>query len=171
MTDKGLGAALDELKAKEGIRSDAALAKTLGVTRAFISAIRIGRKNVPEKLTHEVFTRLARNIASEGQLEDYVGTASASKYQSNLAVLTFALKRADGACELCHGPAPFLRANGEPFLEAHHITPLRDGGEDAVANVVMLCPNCHKKVHYHHSEHDTKKLLLVCKDLREISCE
>ncbi|HDY7447493.1 TPA: HNH endonuclease [Vibrio vulnificus] len=45
--------------------------------------------------------------------------------------------------------APFIkRSNGEPYLEVHHIIPLSQGGLDSLENVISLCPNCHRKIHF-----------------------
>jgi len=63
-------------------------------------------------------------------------------------VVAFVEARAKGECELCCKPAPFVRANGEPFLEVHHIHPLSEGGGDTVANAAALCPNCHRECHH-----------------------
>lgn len=56
-------------------------------------------------------------------------------------------RRAGGICQLCEQPAPFIDRNGEPYLETHHIEWLGDGGSDTVDNVVVLCPNCHRRMH------------------------
>ena len=59
------------------------------------------------------------------------------------------LARADGVCECCGQPAPFMRASdGTPYLEVHHTIRLADGGEDTVDNAEALCPNCHRMKHY-----------------------
>ena len=44
---------------------------------------------------------------------------------------------------------------GEPYLEAHHVIRLADGGKDTIDNVVAICPNCHRKVHVLDDEADT----------------
>jgi hypothetical protein len=62
-------------------------------------------------------------------------------------VRRFALLRAKGKCQLC-GAAGFLLPNGSMFLETHHVIPLAEGGPDSVNNVVALCPNHHREVHY-----------------------
>ena len=62
-------------------------------------------------------------------------------------VAGYAKQRANGICQLCGLPAPFRDREGEPFLEIHHIIPRNEGGQDAVENVVALCPNCHRKMH------------------------
>lgn len=54
---------------------------------------------------------------------------------------------AHGYCQLCGNKAPFETESG-PFLETHHIDWLSEGGNDSVENVVAICPNCHRKMHY-----------------------
>lgn len=36
---------------------------------------------------------------------------------------------------------------GAPWLEIHHIDPLGNGGETTYDNLIVLCPNCHTRVH------------------------
>ena len=62
-------------------------------------------------------------------------------------VIAWVLQRAAGSCELCGEPAPFVRRDGAPFLEVHHVRPLADGGSDRVTNAAALCPNCHRRCH------------------------
>ena len=63
------------------------------------------------------------------------------------AIKLYALARAKGICEGCGNNAPFESKKG-PFLEVHHVYRLGDGGPDHPENVIALCPNCHKHVHY-----------------------
>lgn len=59
------------------------------------------------------------------------------------------LEKANGICEGCSKPAPFIsKATGQPFLEVHHKVTLADGGEDTVENAEALCPNCHRRKHF-----------------------
>lgn len=56
-------------------------------------------------------------------------------------------KKAVGyACQICcdHLPNPALSRR---FVHAHHIQPLSEGGPDRVHNLVVVCPNCHSRVH------------------------
>ena len=70
-------------------------------------------------------------------------------YARNPTVVAEALYKANGICEACHQPAPFIKkSNGEPYLEVHHIKPLSEGGEDSLENVQAICPNCHRKMHF-----------------------
>lgn len=70
-------------------------------------------------------------------------------YARNPNVVAEALYKANGICEACHQPAPFIKkSNGQPYLEVHHIKPLSQGGEDSLDNVQAICPNCHRKMHF-----------------------
>ena len=72
-----------------------------------------------------------------------------SVFQRNPDVVAEVLFRANGICEECKMPAPFMRAGtNDPYLEVHHRIHLADGGDDTVANAIALCPNCHRKAHY-----------------------
>ena len=68
-------------------------------------------------------------------------------YERDEKVVQYALRRADGYCQLCDLPAPFLRKDGTPYLEVHHIEYLSNGGDDTIDNVAAICPNCHRKMH------------------------
>lgn len=59
------------------------------------------------------------------------------------------------SCELCGYKSP-VQDSG--FLEVHYIKWLSRGGEPTVDNMVMLCPNCHRKLHLLNDENDVKIL-------------
>lgn len=69
-------------------------------------------------------------------------------YERSEYLRFYALKRAQGVCEGCGQPAPFLNKAGEPYLEVHNVRRLSDGGPDDPAWVVALCPNCHSRAHH-----------------------
>lgn len=70
-------------------------------------------------------------------------------FKRNPDVIVEVLARANGLCELCGVPAPFLRASDlSPYLEVHHKIPLADGGDDTVENAIAVCPNCHREEHF-----------------------
>lgn len=79
-------------------------------------------------------------------------------YDRNVYVAELAKRRADGVCQLCDRPAPFIDKTGAPFLETHHIQWLSEGGEDSIQNTVALCPNCHRMMHSLNRKADIKKL-------------
>ena len=71
-----------------------------------------------------------------------------TQYTRDAAVVAWVLQNAGGICESCDSPAPFIREDGSPYLEVHHVTRLADGGEDTIRNAIALCPNCHRELHY-----------------------
>jgi 5-methylcytosine-specific restriction enzyme A len=75
-------------------------------------------------------------------------TVTTEVFVRNADVVVEVLDRADGKCEICHDTAPFLRRDGCPYLEVHHVVQLADGGEDTTENAVAVCPNCHRQAHY-----------------------
>ena len=75
-------------------------------------------------------------------------TTQTQQYKRSSEVRRHVKERADGFCEGCGKPAPFISKTGEPYLHAHHIHELSDGGTDTPGTVIALCPNCHYKVHH-----------------------
>lgn len=73
--------------------------------------------------------------------------AKRSYWRRSEVVREYVLWRADGVCERCGSDAPFARVDGAPYLEAHHIRRLTDGGPDDPRSVAGLCPNCHREAH------------------------
>ena len=70
-------------------------------------------------------------------------------FDRNPDVVAEVLLRANGLCEHCKKPAPFMRKkDGSPYLEVHHKIKLADGGEDTVENAMGICPNCHRQLHF-----------------------
>jgi len=51
----------------------------------------------------------------------------------------------DGECQIC-GWAP-RRSYGTELCEAHHVRWLSRGGDDALSNLVLICPNHHRAIH------------------------
>ena len=69
-------------------------------------------------------------------------------YQRSEDIRAYVLARADGTCESCGKPAPFMRPDGSPYLEPHHTRRVSDGGPDHPRWVGGICPTCHKEIHY-----------------------
>ena len=92
-----------------------------------------------------------------------------NSYERDPKVKAWVLKGANGNCEMCLNDAPFLKENGGPYLEVHHILPLSEGGSDTIQNTVAVCPNCHMKFHY-----GAEKISLrnsVISKIRRLVCE
>jgi len=109
-----------------------------------------------------------QSIQIEQIAEEYVqGVISGPGSRRNVTSSTFVRsaevvketrKRANGKCQLCNQPAPFIDKKGNPYLEVHHVIWLSRGGEDSTANTVALCPNCHTRMHVLDKDEDVEKL-------------
>jgi len=86
-------------------------------------------------------------------------------YARSPFVSAYAKQRANGICQLCNTPAPFVSRKGEPYLETHHIIWLSNGGDDTIENTAALCPNCHRKMHKLDLADDKKYLEQKAKSL------
>lgn len=81
--------------------------------------------------------------------------------------------RSDYKCNIDENHKSFVSKNGKPYMEAHHLIPLgaQDKfkyGLDADANIVCLCPNCHRNLHY---GKDIDEILKKLYDSREQELE
>lgn len=85
-------------------------------------------------------------------------TVTGTQFERDPYVSRMTKRRANGICELCTQPAPFNDANGEPYLETHHVDWLARGGDDSLLNTVALCPNCHRRMHVLDLKEDAEKL-------------
>lgn len=79
-------------------------------------------------------------------VEEYV-TTQYSRSSKNGAI---ALMKANYQCEYDNNHITFNRANGTNYTEAHHLIPVCLGAQSTnnIANIVSLCPNCHRWIHY-----------------------
>ena len=59
-----------------------------------------------------------------------------------------ALKKLYGECQITGGQYVFLKDDGDPYLEVHHLIPLGLGGADSPANLVVLSAHMHRMLHY-----------------------
>ncbi len=71
------------------------------------------------------------------------------------------LMLSEGRCEVCDRPAPFIRENGLPFLEVHHVKRLAHGGPDSTNNAIACCPNCHRQLHHGADRDELRRSLLA----------
>lgn len=96
-------------------------------------------------------SRLFRELSGEmpaGQAVPEKVHNSIDQFVRDAAVVAYVLREADGQCECCMNPAPFVKRNGLPYLEVHHVLPLASGGSDRASNAIAACPNCHRELHH-----------------------
>lgn len=86
-----------------------------------------------------------RPVGSKAPTKTVVTT---TQYERDPKVKAWVIQQVGNCCERCNGVAPFEDDVGLPFLELHHLRRLADGGSDTVSNAVLLCPNCHRELHY-----------------------
>lgn len=92
--------------------------------------------------------------------ENNVILSQVKRYSRNLYIVAYALNRAKGICELCKKEAPFIKEDGSPYLEVHHIIPLSENGSDSLENVIAICPNCHRELHFGNNRTIIKEKLI-----------
>lgn len=56
-------------------------------------------------------------------------------------------------CQLCRRTRELVEACNDS-LEAHHLKPIRDGGEDEPYNILIVCTPCHKQIHHNQTYHN-----------------
>ena len=123
-----------------------------------------------EHITYnEIAMRKPRRSYSLDKLKEiavgtYTGNMAPGKIREivrnrSTAIRMYALKRSQGRCEGCGRDAPFYTREG-PYLEVHHLLRLSDGGPDHPSNVIALCPNCHRRVHYSIDAHKYNQKLI-----------
>lgn len=112
-------------------------------------------------ITSSPLNATLRNKALQHSNSGQQRSQTTTTYMRDRYVSEYAKQRANGVCQLCNLPAPFIDRDGKPYLESHHIIWLSDGGEDSISNTVALCPNCHRKMHALNLDEDIKKLLKI----------
>lgn len=82
-----------------------------------------------------------------------------SGFKRDDAVREFVRKRSMGFCELCNTQG-FLLPDGRRYIETHHMLWLSDGGPDTSSNVIALCANHHREVHYAQTRKELEQEML-----------
>lgn len=111
----------------------------------------IFEKELEEKVrqARKISSKKRKEILSKSNPKPTKKTVKQTVFNRNQYVIAEVLNRANGVCERCKKPAPFIRDNdNSPYLEVHHKIPLAEEGDDTVENAIALCPNCHRQAHY-----------------------
>lgn len=104
--------------------------------------------------------------------ETTTNTSQTVQYTRSTKIKEYVKARADGVCEGCGEPAPFTSKTGDPYLHAHHVQELGDGGSDTPETVIALCPNCHYRVHHGKDGEDyNRELIERLADIENVSVE
>ena len=98
---------------------------------------------------------LRRRSIEAIQLVTELGASQANAIARSIALRDYIVARSEGKCEACCAPAPFMRSDGSPYLEVHHLRRHSDGGPDDPRFAAALCPTCHRRAH---SGHDARQM-------------
>ncbi|MET4688832.1 HNH endonuclease [Sinorhizobium fredii] len=123
----------------------------------------------PQSLETRIASAKARNRQGSpppgGSKEPLRVRREVFSFERDPEVVAWVLSAADGVCEICDLPAPFVRSDGAPYLEVHHVRTLAEGGPDQCDNAVAVCPNCHRRLH-HGDRRDRLRHIVVQKVAR-----
>lgn len=108
----------------------------------------ISDQSKPEDEKMEQLRQKANRDAREEVPTSTTIQQTTQEYTRSQAIKKYVKKRSNGYCEGCGKPAPFTSKTDDPYLHAHHIHELSDGGSDTPDTVIALCPNCHYRVHH-----------------------
>jgi putative restriction endonuclease len=121
--------AFDRIVKLSQLENDMDIAALLKVSEdaARVKQLDEAYQNATPQKQHVITTRIERDTAIGGKVKEL------NKY----------------VCQIC-GFLPFTQRTGRPFAEAHHVIPLhkREPGSLASQNVICVCANCHRKMHY-----------------------
>jgi len=107
-----------------------------------------------------------------------IGKAGIGKsgYKRDPAIAAEALRLAIFKCEINTSHQTFIsNVKGQPYLEAHHLIPIGNQGSypfslDVTANIVALCPNCHRRLHHGKSTEKASEIKSLCMRPAKSSC-
>lgn len=115
-----------------------------------------GFKNYFKFASGEMFKRLTQDLTvldvpmpARGKVDRVV-----KEYPRSAIIPSQVIQYSDYKCEMNVEHQSFIDSrSNKPYMEGHHAIPLRYQGKfeyslDIYANVVSLCPICHRKIHY-----------------------
>ena len=70
-----------------------------------------------------------------------------TRYMRDPQVRAAVVARSHGRCEYCN-KAGFVKDDGKPYVETHHIIALAEDGADRLWNVIALCADHHREAHF-----------------------
>lgn len=77
------------------------------------------------------------------------------------------------SCQIDNYHRTFIaKASGHQYMEGHHIIPLSQQNDfqyslDCYANIIVLCPNCHRFMHYGLESEKKEKLITIYEERAE----
>lgn len=116
----------------------------------------------------EVCVANPTTIAERPQsIPQVVRRSEASIWLRDPRIAKKALEKASYLCEYDSSHTTFISSTtGRNYVEAHHLIPMRfqqhfNYSLDVPGNIVALCPNCHRAIHYSDLHHKEEMLKLL----------
>lgn len=115
-----------------------------------------GLNNYYKFASGEGFTNIRKKIEildTEVEIPDVTTRTSTSIKRSSI-IKTQAIESAGYKCEFDESHSTFIaKRSGRPYMEGHHALPMKYQDKfnyslDVYANVICLCPICHRLLHY-----------------------
>lgn len=107
----------------------------------------VRKVNTPEEVKKEIerLTEILKNKPVRERIKN------AKSLVRNPRIARLVKERASYICEIC-GTPPFNKKSGIPYAEAHHIYELAITRLDRPDQMLCICPNCHRVIHYGNDE-------------------
>tara|TARA_Y100000361_G_scaffold145767_1_gene155421 strand:+ start:816 stop:1433 length:618 start_codon:yes stop_codon:yes gene_type:complete len=81
-------------------------------------------------------------------------------YERKHKLVDLAKQRADYRCEVAGCTVElFTKPDGQRYVEVHHLIGMAEGGPDTLENLVCVCANHHRELHYGERKEELKKQL------------
>jgi hypothetical protein len=96
-------------------------------------------------LEQDVFVDFANDVSE--QMPPARKQVVLARIARDRALVTKRKKLAGYRCEKCEGVSSWLTTRGVSYVEAHHIIPLGEDGFDNDRNMIVLCADCHRRLH------------------------
>ncbi len=139
---------------------------------------------IKEILSDEKIQQKSNDIKGINELENIMIDLSSpivkervSKYIERGAIANKIKKLTNYKCLICskmgETPYSFRKKDGEYYIETHHVIPVSEKGSLGIANLITLCANHHRQMHYGNVEllEDTEKYFKFKIDGKQIIIE
>ncbi len=151
------------------------IANFLNTNKEFVTKNTVGHNMYSVSFHHFCDFAYADHDFFETHIEDMdivvnkpkIITTAQSTWKRNQILIAHSIEGANYMCEHNHTHTTFIsKATGKAYMEGHHLIPLRfqehfDNSLDIYANIVSLCPICHRLLHHgmnFEKEHVAEKL-------------
>lgn len=123
-----------------------------------------------QKLINTISGASSTSISEAPKRKLIIKESKSRKYiQRDIRLSKSALIKSEFKCEVNEEHKTFLQPNGNSYMEGHHLIPCTEKNSimifekykrniDCVENIVCLCPNCHRAIHF--GDKNTKKKII-----------